>query len=426
MLFKQLTAYNIEMPKNEAGVPISLSFQQWRDHIFKQAMSHAFQPLAEHQQKGAGWEVPKMDINQEYLISAPERNIHLLCYRMDERKIPTSAVNEQLRRQVQKIEREEKRPVSKIEKLTFKDEIIARLIPHTLPTPNRIFVVLDLDKKTILVGTSSENAASAVRSAMIDQLLPSYEVEESPVYPRLLPPVFCRSGARDHMTRWVTCDNEEMPRNITLNDSVVLQREQSKNIAITGQPMDSEHVRDPIKDGYLVYSLPVTILSGDHEMAVVTLDRYGAFNKIELSNEFKPQVNKEDDDAVWNQLFADLVMTAMNYQYIKDVLFAAFGQDDDALLENVIEAASTWQQSMQALGLTIASVNDQTEEAEDSLYEAAEEHVLFENKVNITSVQRKLRIGYNRAARLIEALEIAGVVSAPGADGTRTVLRKAA
>ena len=37
-------------------------------------------------------------------------------------------------------------------------------------------------------------------------------------------------------------------------------------------------------------------------------------------------------------------------------------------------------------------------------------------------MQRKLRIGYNRAARLIETMEIAGVVSAMNANGSREVL----
>jgi S-DNA-T family DNA segregation ATPase FtsK/SpoIIIE len=37
-------------------------------------------------------------------------------------------------------------------------------------------------------------------------------------------------------------------------------------------------------------------------------------------------------------------------------------------------------------------------------------------------VQRKLRIGYNRAARLIEAMEAAGVVTAMGHNGSREVI----
>ncbi|MGT2493075.1 DNA translocase FtsK [Cupriavidus basilensis] len=40
----------------------------------------------------------------------------------------------------------------------------------------------------------------------------------------------------------------------------------------------------------------------------------------------------------------------------------------------------------------------------------------------VSLIQRHLRIGYNRAARLIEALEVLGAVSEPDENGNRTVL----
>ncbi len=58
----------------------------------------------------------------------------------------------------------------------------------------------------------------------------------------------------------------------------------------------------------------------------------------------------------------------------------------------------------------------------DELYDEAVEFVLHSRKASISSVQRRLKVGYNRAARMIEAMEEAGVVSTMGHNGAREVL----
>ena len=61
----------------------------------------------------------------------------------------------------------------------------------------------------------------------------------------------------------------------------------------------------------------------------------------------------------------------------------------------------------------------------DDLYDQAVAFVTESGKCSISSVQRKLRIGYNRAARLVETMEAAGVVSSPAHNGSREVLASA-
>ncbi|HLD08681.1 MAG TPA: DNA translocase FtsK, partial [Methylophilaceae bacterium] len=58
----------------------------------------------------------------------------------------------------------------------------------------------------------------------------------------------------------------------------------------------------------------------------------------------------------------------------------------------------------------------------DPLYDEAVAIVLKTRRASISSVQRQLRIGYNRAARLIEDMERAGLVSAMQSNGNREVL----
>ena len=58
----------------------------------------------------------------------------------------------------------------------------------------------------------------------------------------------------------------------------------------------------------------------------------------------------------------------------------------------------------------------------DPLYGEAVAFVVDSQRASISAVQRKLKIGYNRAARLIEAMEQASVVSAMNSNGSRDVL----
>lgn len=61
----------------------------------------------------------------------------------------------------------------------------------------------------------------------------------------------------------------------------------------------------------------------------------------------------------------------------------------------------------------------------DPLYDEAVEFVTESRRASISAVQRKMRIGYNRAARMIEAMEQAGVVTEMGSNGSREVLANA-
>ncbi len=58
----------------------------------------------------------------------------------------------------------------------------------------------------------------------------------------------------------------------------------------------------------------------------------------------------------------------------------------------------------------------------DEFYDQAVSFVIESRRASISAVQRKFRIGYNRAARLIEAMEDAGLVSEMNSNGNREVL----
>ena len=59
---------------------------------------------------------------------------------------------------------------------------------------------------------------------------------------------------------------------------------------------------------------------------------------------------------------------------------------------------------------------------QDPLYDQAVQIVIETRRASISNIQRRLKIGYNRAARIVEAMETAGIVSSMESNGSRDVL----
>lgn len=92
-------------------------------------------------------------------------------------------------------------------------------------------------------------------------------------------------------------------------------------------------------------------------------------------------------------------------------------QYNDDILNGVEEAGSGFEGG--------SGGGDGDDSETDALYDEAVNFVLESRRASISAVQRKLKIGYNRAARMIEAMEMAGVVTAMNTNGSREVIAPA-
>jgi len=75
-----------------------------------------------------------------------------------------------------------------------------------------------------------------------------------------------------------------------------------------------------------------------------------------------------------------------------------------------------------AVAAAPSGANSGTTDEFDELFDEAKNIVLTDKKTSISYIQRKLQIGYNRSARIIEQLEMAGVISSPNHKGQREIL----
>ena len=87
---------------------------------------------------------------------------------------------------------------------------------------------------------------------------------------------------------------------------------------------------------------------------------------------------------------------------------------------NYLEEVLTGGESNDPIAAAFADGGGDSEQ--DPLFDEAVAFVTKARRVSISSVQRKLKIGYNRSANLVEAMEQAGVVSEAGHNGSREVL----
>jgi S-DNA-T family DNA segregation ATPase FtsK/SpoIIIE len=92
-------------------------------------------------------------------------------------------------------------------------------------------------------------------------------------------------------------------------------------------------------------------------------------------------------------------------------------------IEEVLEGPST--PLVGISGEPTDSTNGADGGEQDALYDEAVKIVITERKPSISYVQRRLKIGYNRAARLLESMENAGVVGPLQPNGAREILAPA-
>ncbi|WP_260259260.1 DNA translocase FtsK [Vibrio intestinalis] len=110
----------------------------------------------------------------------------------------------------------------------------------------------------------------------------------------------------------------------------------------------------------------------------------------------------------------------------------AFASDDDvhAVVNNwkargkpnYIEEITNGDQGPEGL---LPGEKPEGDEDMDPLFDQVVEHVVQSRRGSVSGVQRRFKIGYNRAARIVEQLEAQGIVSAPGHNGNREVLAPA-
>lgn len=387
--------------------------------------------------------VPALHDDAETLSYISQGHLHLRIVK-EEKKVPPSEVNRLLEAKVKEVEAEQGRNLVKKERQQFKEEIFTSLLPRAFPRKSTVRLWIDLKAKTLAVGTASENL-SDLATALLRKALGSLPVV--PFAPRN------RMGAL--MVSWLQEDTPPQ-HGFTLGAGIALKSDRASQLS----------ARNVDLMGY--QPIQVAAAQPDHEASAIALNWRNTMgltltdglvvNHIGLGGEFCDMPQRDDDPVASVAANAELA-TGLLRDFIADLRALIDDESRPPKEASTITAEQVTQllvlhheqqvtgrallksDVMLRMGIGFTELEDMIQmanaelkaereqlqlglpaELDDPLLADAKHYILTSRRASVSSLQREFKIGYNRAGRIMERLEVLGVVSSPNSSGARDVL----
>ena len=334
---------------------------------------------------------------------------YLLCHQHEEKILPTSVVNEHVEIRAEEFERMNRFKPGRRQLKELKEAVIAELLPQAFSKKRRTLAWINQAQNWLIVDASSAKRAEDV----LDDMRRAFDA---------LPvdTLMTSTNPARAMLAWLA-DQEAPPRfTIDSDCELVSTAEDEGVVRYSNWDLGGEDVRSQLEGGRSLTLLGLTF--NDRVSFIMS-------NRLELKRILLLDIvttdREEADDAI-SKFDADFTIAAAEIENALEALVAELGGLLRKSEPDLVDQARSSQESMAKLGavtitgpdgFAVGIGNDL-----DPLYPDARRLVLEQRSPSISLVQRHLRIGYNRAARLIEQMEADGLVSAMRADGTREVL----
>jgi recombination associated protein RdgC len=367
--------------------------------------------------------VPPVGRGEEVALVHTMKSCTLFTAGGEDKLLPAAVINDELRRKVDIIADEEGRKVGGRERKRIKEDLLTELLPRAFVRSSRLSAYVDTANHWLVIDTSSRKSA---------ELLLTMTREALGSFPAL--PMAPEESPRVLMTDWLA--NGSMPAGLALGDECELRDPATATGAIAmcrRQDMDAEEIKEHLRNGKQVFKLGLVF---DERISFV-LGEDLVVRKLRFLDVVMDALGDCEDAQA--ELDASFALMALELQRLlakfaewfglqTDAPLRLHGQEAPASMRGVLAAASKLDSMLREDGTT-ATVEHAGEvlgtfgDGPDPLYDKAVGLVVFGRRASVSGVQRSLRIGYNRAARLIESMEKAGVVTAPDIRGVRSVLQ---
>ena len=339
-----------------------------------------FFPCGSHDLMSQGFIAPAP--HQPDLITYVYQDAVLICLQVEEKILPAVVIKQKTEECISNIEDVEARKVGRKEARDIRERVAEELRPRAFTQVSTHRALIDLKLGLILVDSAAAAKAEHLLSSLREALggLPTRLIQT-------------QTTPQIAMTSWL---ENEMPDGFELDKDGELKfpSDDGAVARFLRQDLHSDEVKQHLATGKLVTKLG---MAWNERIAFQLTEKLEIkrLNMLDVLQDELKDADVDTQDAMFESSAA-LFIGEMR-EFVPAVIEVLGGE----LEEREHTVSTTY---------------------EDPLYQEAVDFVIKSRQSSISTVQRQLRIGYNRAARLIEQMEAAGVVSRMGSNGDRTVL----
>lgn len=350
---------------------------------------HAYAPAGELQRQSIGWVPPREDADLVHAVSGKL----LLTLRIEAKLLPGKAIAQATTARALQIEQQQGYKPGKKQLKEIRDAIIDEKLPTALTQYDDIRLWIDPIERWLIIDTSTPAKADIV-IGLLAKCVDPFPIEN----------LYVAQSPASAMTGWLAAD--EAPENFSIDQDAELRASGASAAVVryVHHSIDADEVRRHIQGGKQCTRLAMTW--NDRLSFELTEDLdVRKIRPLDLLKENHPAA--DTDAEVFDAEF--LLMAGEIVKLLAELVYALGGE------KQIQDSAATAAPGQRAL----EGDDGDADNAVDPLYMEAVMVVRKHRRASVSLVQRHLRIGYNRAARLLESMETAGLVSAMTTSGSR-------